>query len=218
MPELFNNVCPNGDRMISRRRSRFQKNRKPKTAPLRLEALESRFAPSAAPTLTELGSVLGGPLTFEPNQGQTDASVQYLARGQGYSLFLTGSDAVLTLVQPSSSAVSGATADLNVAKPLDTPAETIASVVHMQLVGANSAAQIVGLNPLASVSNYFLGNDPSRWMTGVANYGEVQYQGVYSGINLTFHGNPTQLQYDFHVAAGADPSQIKLSFQGADQL
>ena len=37
------------------------------------------------------------PLSFEANQGQVDEQVKYLARGQGYSLFLTPGAAVLGL-------------------------------------------------------------------------------------------------------------------------
>ena len=35
------------------------------------------------------------PLSFEPNQGQTDSQVKFLARGSGYALFLTANEAVL---------------------------------------------------------------------------------------------------------------------------
>ena len=37
------------------------------------------------------------PLHFEPNQGQTDPQVKFLSRGKGYTLFLTPTEAVLTL-------------------------------------------------------------------------------------------------------------------------
>ena len=40
------------------------------------------------------------PLHFEANQGQTDPSVQFLSRGRGYTLFLTSTEAVLTLRKP----------------------------------------------------------------------------------------------------------------------
>ena len=36
------------------------------------------------------------PLSFEPNQGQTDPRVKFLARGAGYGVFLTSDQAVLT--------------------------------------------------------------------------------------------------------------------------
>ena len=37
------------------------------------------------------------PLSFEANHGQTDGSVQFLSRGNGYTLFLTANEAVLSL-------------------------------------------------------------------------------------------------------------------------
>src|SRR6266576_1489993 len=37
------------------------------------------------------------PMSFEPNQGQIDSEVQFLARGRGYALFLTSTQAVLSL-------------------------------------------------------------------------------------------------------------------------
>jgi hypothetical protein len=37
------------------------------------------------------------PLSFETNQGQSDAQVKFLSRGSGYTLFLTSSQAVLLL-------------------------------------------------------------------------------------------------------------------------
>src|SRR5262245_59153519 len=37
------------------------------------------------------------PLSFEANQGQTDGRVKVLSRGHGYDLFLTSTEAVLTL-------------------------------------------------------------------------------------------------------------------------
>src|SRR5438477_5397486 len=50
----------------------------------------------AAPTprLQNIGRI---PLSFEANQGQTDRQVQYLARGPGYTVFLTATEAVLAL-------------------------------------------------------------------------------------------------------------------------
>jgi hypothetical protein len=40
------------------------------------------------------------PLHFEPNRGQTDKGVKFLARGPGYTLFLTGDEVVLSLRKP----------------------------------------------------------------------------------------------------------------------
>src|SRR6266567_2183362 len=37
------------------------------------------------------------PLSFEPNVGQTDSAVDFVSRGRGYVVFLTGGEAVFAL-------------------------------------------------------------------------------------------------------------------------
>jgi len=50
------------------------------------------------PSMAAVQSAYGHlPLSFEANQGQTDSHVQFLTRGRGHQLFLTPSEAVLTL-------------------------------------------------------------------------------------------------------------------------
>ena len=58
----------------------------------------------AAPSKTKpqvVASYAKLPLSFEVNQGQTDDQVRFLARGTGYTIFLTGDEAVLSLRKPS---------------------------------------------------------------------------------------------------------------------
>ncbi len=88
----------------------------------------------------------------------------------------------------------------------------------MQLIGSNAAAPAVGLDAQAGTSNYFLGNDASQWHTNIANYGRVEYQNVYPGIDLVYYGNQRQLEYDFVVAPGASPGAIQLAFQGTNGM
>ena len=83
----------------------------------------------------------------------------------------------------------------------------------MRLVGANASASGQGLNPQPGVTNYLVGN-PSQWHTGVANYSSVQFNDVYQGVNVVYHGNQQQVEYDFTLAPGADVGSITLSFQG----
>src|SRR5262249_27450304 len=120
------------------------------------------------------------PLTFEANHGQTDAQVQFLSRGNGYTLFLTGNEAVFDLRKPDG-------ADNNTAEQSSTAnvaglSEAAYTVVRMQLVGANATPQAVGQDELPGKVNYFLGNDPSKWQTNVATFAKVRYQQVYDGV------------------------------------
>ena len=145
------------------------------------------------------------PMFFEPNHGQTAPQVKFLARGAGYGLFLTADEAVLQL-QPS--AVSTQHSALSSQR-------ASSSVIRMRLDGANSSARVSGASPLPGKSNYFIGNDPSKWRSDIPQFARVQYQAVYPGVDLVYYGNQGQLEYDFRVAPGADPNQIALSFQGA---
>ncbi|MGH6628592.1 MAG: hypothetical protein ACREB3_02545 [Burkholderiales bacterium] len=83
----------------------------------------------------------------------------------------------------------------------------------MKLVGADAKATVAGLDALPGKSNYFLGNDPKKWRTNVANYAKVKYQGVYPGIDLVYYGNQRQLEYDFVVAPGANPNAIAFEIE-----
>lgn len=138
------------------------------------------------------------PLSFEANQGQTDAAVKFLARGKGYTLFLTPSEAVLALQSPSASGVQE-------------------EVVRMSMKGANANPVVQGMDMLPSKINYMTG-DQSKWNTNVKQYSKVQYKQVYKGIDIVYYGNQGQLEYDFVVAPGANPGIIKMNFQGAKSL
>src|SRR5271157_2360160 len=120
------------------------------------------------------------PLSFEPNQGQSASTVQFLSRGSGYALFLTPGKVVLNLErqQPARAAATGQTGE---AASGDT--------LRMSLIGANPNANAVGLAPQPGVVSYFIGNDPKKWHSGIPTYGKVTYPQIYPGVDLVFYGN-----------------------------
>jgi photosystem II stability/assembly factor-like uncharacterized protein len=157
------------------------------------------------------------PLTFEANQGQTDRSIRFLTRSRGYSLFLTATEAVLTLNKPSTENSRGKFyGNRNDMRARTSERKSV--VLRMKLVGANSSPKIEGLDHLPGKSNYLIGSDPKKWQTNVSNYSKVKCHRVYPGVDMVYYGNEQQLEYDFIVAAGADPSRIRLEFNGADKL
>ena len=166
-------------------------------------AAASRTQDSTHPALHSVSL----PLFFEPNQGQTDPRVKFMARGSGYGLFLTADEAVLELR-------SSASVEKQLAASQPTTQRTPNSVIRMKLDGANSA-RVSGAEPLPGKSNYFIGNDPAKWRRGISQYARVNYESVYPGVDLVYYGHQGQLEYDFSVAPGADPSQIALHFDGA---
>ena len=129
------------------------------------------------------------PYTFEQNQGQTDPSVRYLARGRGYSLFLTDREAVLSLQR------SG-----------EAP-----RALRMSLSGSRKPIAIEPVDVLDQRTNYFVGRDARQWRRDVPHYARVRYRGVYDGIDLVYHSQEGQLEYDFVLAPGASPDAIGIA-------
>jgi len=157
----------------------------------------SVWSQQAAPTQGNVSAQIAQlPLAFEPNQGQADAQVKYLSRGPGYLLLLTRDEAVLAL--------GGAKGKRD--------------VVRLKLADSNRNAATAGQMPLEGKTNYFLGNDPSKWRRNVPNFRQVRYQAVYPGIDLLYYGKQNSLEHDFIVAPNADPSRIAFEVKGAKKL
>lgn len=144
-----------------------------------------------------VGSIGDLPLGFEVNRGQAAADVKFLARGNGYTAFLTPAEVVLALIGPSRSGTA---------------------VLRMRLAGANPHPKMAGRERLSTVSHYFLGNDPSKWQRNIPHFGRVEYRDVYPGIDLMYYSRQGELEYDFVIAPGADPQAIQLSLEGARSL
>src|SRR5262245_6877945 len=125
---------------------------------------------SAAPALDVHES---RPLAFEANRGQAAAHVRFVARGAGYTAFLTSTETVLRLGSH--------------------------HTVHLKPIGAVPAAQVLGEEQLPGVVNYVL-QGPSTAAIRTPTYGRVRYAGIYPGIDLVYYGHPSQLEYDFIVA------------------
>jgi Abnormal spindle-like microcephaly-assoc'd, ASPM-SPD-2-Hydin/Bacterial Ig-like domain (group 2) len=152
------------------------------------------------------------PLFFEANQGQSDSRVKYLTRSGGYTLFLTPTETVLAEAKTQIADRGGFGSRRPELK------STAGSVVRMQLVGANPAPAMQGLEELPGKVNYLIGTDPSQWHSGVSLFSRVRTSQIYPGVDLLFHGDEKRLEYDFIVAPGADPSKIKFRIRGATRL
>jgi hypothetical protein len=167
--------------------------------PMLLVALTSSAAPPARVRSRVVDAFAKLPMRFERNDGQTDREVAYLVRGRGSTLFLTSTEAVLSLRDR-------------------TGPDAKTAVLRLRLAGANASPAIAGEEPLQGKMNYFSGNDRSRWRTAVPTYRRVRYDEVWPGIDMVWHGTQNALEYDFIVAPGVDPSDIRLRVDGAKRL
>lgn len=149
------------------------------------------------------------PLAFESNVGQTDTRVHYLARGGGYTVFLTSDEAVLRLSDPEPGGRSARAKSKH---------SSVSNVIAFRFEGGNVSPRISAQDELPGKSNYFLSKDAAAWRTNIPRYGKVTLGESYPGISLVYYGNGRQLEQDWVVSPGADPGRIAVHVQGAGRL
>jgi hypothetical protein len=141
-------------------------------------------------------------LTFEPNLGQGESGVQFVARGPGYTLYLNEEGS-----------------SFHFSSPVRPSTDTKRPPLSMKLVGQKkSDSALQGFDERPSRSSYFIGSDPKKWFTGIPNFGRVFQRDIYEGIDVTYHGSQGQLDYEFKVAPHAQPEAITIAILGADHF
>ena len=141
---------------------------------------------------------------LSPN-GDLPTPSGFVSRGNGYTLYLTPSEALFALEGNSSSTRSE-------------PSSGSRDSFSIRLVGANPSPAIEGLDRMAGYKSYFIGNDPSRWRTAVPHFARVRYEQAYPGIDVVYYGVEEGPEYDLVVSPGADPGSIVLEFVAVRDL
>lgn len=158
------------------------------------------------------GILSAGPrLDFVKNDKQWPEQVQYCASLPGGAVFFTGDRFVYNYYSME---------DMERIRRLreeknDSGDERMRGhAYHVSFVGCNPSVVVSGRDKKKYYHNYFLGDDPSAWSTEVPVYDGVTYDELYAGIDLAVYSNGPAMKYDFIAAAGADPSLIRLQFNG----
>jgi RHS repeat-associated protein len=136
------------------------------------------------------------PLRFAMNKGQLHEDVKFHVAGQGYQIFLTPSERVISL-------------------GTDPARQT---TVRMRYVKGEARPEVSGVSKAAQVNHYLAGRDASRWRTHVPSYNKVRYDGIYPGVDEIYYGRDGQIEFDLHVKPGIRPADIKLAFSGHQRL
>lgn len=157
----------------------------------------------STPLVEEQASSPSRHLVFEENVGQTDSRVRFVVRGGSGTAFVLPDSLVLRTARVTEA---------------DATESDVAVAVTFQIDGASPRAVVAGEERLPGTANYFRGNDPSGWHTGVRTFGRVRASDVYPGIDAVYYGTGGGLEYDFVVAPFADASQIRLAISGAEEI
>lgn len=136
---------------------------------------------------------------FERNQGQFAAPVRFVARSTSYAVGIARTEVLVLLGRGSG------------AEPAASP-----ELVRMRFLGAEAMGALDGEQRLSTKTHYFHGNDPERWHADVPNFGAVRAADLYPGIDLLYHPDGPNIEQDFLIEPGADPSRIAIAFGAGD--
>jgi hypothetical protein len=166
-------------------------------------------ANTAAPTRARVAESFGRlPLSFELNKGQIDKQVKFLSHGPGYDLFLTSTEAVLRVQNPTA---------LKAEKSKDQDVRE-GTVLRLKMLGASATPQVEGQEELPGKIHYFIGNDAAKWRRNIPTYRKAYFKDIYPGIDVVYYGTQQELEYDFVIGPGANPKLIRFSVEGADKI
>jgi hypothetical protein len=137
------------------------------------------------------------PLSFIPNEGQTDKAVRYYAQGAGYGFFFTKEGATLSFSEDK---------------------ERGGHTLALDFLGANPHATLTAQERLSGKVSYLIGDDPANWRQNLSTHGELLYGRLWPGIDMAVRGEGGKLKYEFHVKPGSSVDQVRLGYRGADGL
>ena len=152
---------------------------------------------------------------FVQNLGQWEAPVLYKATIHGGALFFERNSFVVTQLDPNQLAA------FHEAKHSGTPYPSSfldAAAYRVTFLNALNETKVSGIQPFDYYYNYYIGQDSRKWASHVSIYHHLTYNQLYPGIDLYFLGNNDYLKYEFHVAAGGDPKQIQLRYDGLKSI
>ena len=130
------------------------------------------------------------PLAFVPNRGQVASSeVRYFAWGAGSSFTFTRDHIAIALTRGDRG-----------------------HALHLRPLGASEHAQLVARAPTGGHANYIAAGERHA---NIPMYGALAYRELWPGIDMVIKGAGGRLKYEFRVAPGADPADIRLAYAGA---
>jgi len=134
---------------------------------------------------------VGQPLRFEPNEGQYDPRVRFVAHGANDTLYLTAAGAVFVFA----------------------PARTgmANQVVRWSVVGTNPHAALLPRGRLSGVSNYVVGRDPRGWRVGIPGYTRVVEQDALPGADLIYDGSAGRVVPRLLLRHGASLTRLQVA-------
>lgn len=160
-------------------------------------------------------------VSFQENKGQIcdqnyvlrpDVKFSGSVNGLTYHLKATGVSYQLSRIEAWREVL-----DTKTQKAIKEPEKATLYRIDIDWINSNRSAKIQAINALEGASNYYLQQCPNG-VLGVKNYEELLYTNIYNCINLKWYSKNNNLEYDFIVNPGGNPSDIKFKINGASKV
>ena len=170
-------------------------------------------------SLNALGQV-DESLRFIENKGQWDPETDFQALVPGGRVGISASGFAIQLLDMDEldHQHMESHAAINESNAQSTPEPVNGHFFRINLINANRNAEAIADLPWEGYYNYFLGRDSCSWAQNARAFASVVYKNVYDGIDFRVSSVGNNLKYDFIVRPGADPSQIRIQYAGADRV
>jgi len=142
------------------------------------------------------------PLYFIPNRGQFDRQAAFCARASSYVLWAAEKELIFDFARKKKSLQSERTAT-----------EYERDISRLIFRNSGNNPNILAVEPSEHLVNYFLGNDPEKWVKGVKTSSAILYKKIYPAIDLKVYGLENEIEYDWIVKPGGEVSSIQFEYQ-----
>jgi gliding motility-associated-like protein len=153
---------------------------------------------------------------FVRNEGQWDVSIKFMAQIPGG--FLQVKNEGLQYIFYDGKALDELKHGSKESKNARLALGVNAHLLKVNFLNTNKLASSKGLSPNPEKRNYFIGNDESKWASNVSSFQEIVIDNIYEGVDLRLYTHQYSLKYEFIVEPNVDTKQIKIQYEGADDL
>ena len=159
--------------------------------------------------------------TFIPNAGQVPTPAHFYTCGAGYGFYFTPKAVNMAFIERPAKQ-NNLDHHLRCFRPDEVQLETEQArqgmALSLRFIGSNPSAKIKARKEEPGIVNFFIGNDPAKWQTNLHSYAEIVYHELWPGIDLIFRNTDGVLKYDFIIQTGANLNNIRLAYDGADNI
>ena len=159
--------------------------------------------------------------TFIPNVGQVATPAHFYTRGAGYGFYFTPAAVNMAFVERSAKQTK-LDRHHRLFRPDEAQAETEqvrqGMALSLRFIGSNPSANIQARKEEPGTVNFFIGKDPAKWRTNLHSYSEIVYPELWPNIDMVFRNVGGVLKYEFIIQPGANLHNIRLTYDGADNL